>query len=494
MTKKIWVITGEYAYPMVKKYITEYVIPLLEDTEVKVLKIPVRVIGLTTSDTILYYLRGLVDKDKPDIIMVPGLVRGDLKKVMEELGVRVIRGPRRLEHLLLAFMVGVDNLDPVRPAEDIISEKLGGIIKEAWNERLRKSINIGDLKIPLNPPPFILALILDHGLGNNWLKNYILTYTPDILAFPPREPVEEVLSLVKELRRQYDGRIAAPYQYLDAIVNEGIRVSLVYSVLPEQVDSIEKKYGVVVESYSDPASALRTVKSEPDRIILDASLPPDPFSLPERLKYLEEAKGVAKSAWPTNIAWGIDADSHGIYGLLLPLLAKAGAGLLFIWELEEKLYWSLQEIRALNTLFLLSAHLKQCPRDLGVDMLIVKPKMLHRIVFENPRRIIEATSSERITMDPMGIFKIRVNHREELIEVLYIGRKGRILIRGKTAREIRDTIIREGLLSRLDHALYIGGELAKAEEALRLGLDYIQDSALLPSRKEKRGLICRTAS
>ena len=39
-------------------------------------------------------------------------------------------------------------------------------------------------------------------------------------------------------------------------------------------------------------------------------------------------------------------------------------------------------------------------------------------------------------------------------------------------------VLRLGLVSRLDHAAYLGGELAKAEVALRVGRDYVQDAAL----------------
>jgi dihydropteroate synthase len=35
-----------------------------------------------------------------------------------------------------------------------------------------------------------------------------------------------------------------------------------------------------------------------------------------------------------------------------------------------------------------------------------------------------------------------------------------------------------GLVSTLDHAAYLGSELAKAEVALRTGKEYIQDSSL----------------
>jgi tetrahydromethanopterin S-methyltransferase subunit A len=50
------------------------------------------------------------------------------------------------------------------------------------------------------------------------------------------------------------------------------------------------------------------------------------------------------------------------------------------------------------------------------------------------------------------------------------------IIRGKTAAEISHTIVREGLVSRLEHAAYLGRELQRAEKALKENLPYEQDS------------------
>ena len=39
------------------------------------------------------------------------------------------------------------------------------------------------------------------------------------------------------------------------------------------------------------------------------------------------------------------------------------------------------------------------------------------------------------------------------------------------------TVINEALISRLDHAAYLGRELARAEQALKTGENYVQDRA-----------------
>jgi tetrahydromethanopterin S-methyltransferase subunit A len=47
--------------------------------------------------------------------------------------------------------------------------------------------------------------------------------------------------------------------------------------------------------------------------------------------------------------------------------------------------------------------------------------------------------------------------------------------------------MRHGLVTELAHAAYLGRELARAEDALHLGLHYEQDSRLRRETREERG-------
>ena len=85
--------------------------------------------------------------------------------------------------------------------------------------------------------------------------------------------------------------------------------------------------------------------------------------------------------------------------------------------------------------------------------------------------------------DPRGWFVIDIDReREEIVVEHYMGygkdAKLHCRIRGKNAHELCATIARLGLVSRLDHACYLGRELQKAEIALKLGLRYEQDKEL----------------
>tara|TARA_B100001250_G_scaffold405762_1_gene423742 strand:- start:671 stop:1072 length:402 start_codon:yes stop_codon:yes gene_type:complete len=112
-------------------------------------------------------------------------------------------------------------------------------------------------------------------------------------------------------------------------------------------------------------------------------------------------------------------------------------------------------------------------------------------------------SKRQIKLDPKGYFLIKVKPlKSELILEYYINNiddKGRAIdtktgeliscakknpnqpskvFRGKSAKEV-GIQISEGNnpfpISRLDHAIYIGRELQRAEQCLRTGEQYIQD-------------------
>ena len=82
--------------------------------------------------------------------------------------------------------------------------------------------------------------------------------------------------------------------------------------------------------------------------------------------------------------------------------------------------------------------------------------------------------------DKKGYFLIRINKKKKIIEVGFVTNKHIIkkLIYGKNAIDIYNTIIRKKLLSRLEHAAYLGKELYKAELCLRYNKEYKQEFPL----------------
>ncbi len=59
-------------------------------------------------------------------------------------------------------------------------------------------------------------------------------------------------------------------------------------------------------------------------------------------------------------------------------------------------------------------------------------------------------------------------------------KKVSVIIRGKTAEEVYNTIIRENLVGTKQHAAHLGMELQKAEVCLKNGKKYVQDAPFNP--------------
>ncbi len=87
---------------------------------------------------------------------------------------------------------------------------------------------------------------------------------------------------------------------------------------------------------------------------------------------------------------------------------------------------------------------------------------------------------KEFVMDEKGYFLIRVNQDEKEIEVAFCSELNKIAatITGTKPLEIYQTIIKQGFISRMDHAAYLGRELQKAYLALQKNIPYVQDDEL----------------
>ncbi|MBI2578751.1 MAG: DUF4346 domain-containing protein [Candidatus Aenigmarchaeota archaeon] len=80
--------------------------------------------------------------------------------------------------------------------------------------------------------------------------------------------------------------------------------------------------------------------------------------------------------------------------------------------------------------------------------------------------------------DRNGYFVIRIEDGEIAVEHrVPDGRKSPYEFRGKKAQVLYKQILNENLASRIDHAAYLGYELARAEAALKEGKQFVQDQA-----------------
>lgn len=100
----------------------------------------------------------------------------------------------------------------------------------------------------------------------------------------------------------------------------------------------------------------------------------------------------------------------------------------------------------------------------------------------HPEYAVEAIRAEeprKLVLDPAGFFVVYPDGRRNLIVVEHYTTSGvlNVIVEGKTSPAVYAEVIGRNLVTRLDHAAYLGRELARAERSLRTGEPYVQDRA-----------------
>ncbi|MBI4151144.1 ferredoxin [Candidatus Woesearchaeota archaeon] len=95
--------------------------------------------------------------------------------------------------------------------------------------------------------------------------------------------------------------------------------------------------------------------------------------------------------------------------------------------------------------------------------------------------------AKEFVLDPKGYFLIRIIPEKQLIEIGFCGSRNTVEVKVTGAKpiDIYQTVLREHIIDRPDHAAYLGRELQKAYDALQLGIPYVQDDELDFSKYKK---------
>lgn len=445
-----------------------------------------------------------------DMVIVPGLITGDLAVVEKATGMKTYMGPRDVADLEYVLKnLGKIELSKKVPADVLLKDELR---KRAYVE-LEKVIAPryieSKLKLPGNflihglPvgkafPMRVVAEIVDAGnvVDEDVVRRaeYYIREGADIIDIGMNEEDPERVRELIELLRP----MSVPLS-IDTMEEENIR-----SALENEIDlvlSFDHELLMRFKDVSTPAVII------PKR----DGIPPEPE---ERLKLMEENIKLAEERGfkypiadlvlqPANmglvdslaayrkyaakhddaILMGVgnvtelmDADSPGINALLCAAAMECRASLLFTTEASGKTTGSVRELSTAAKMMLISSQRKSVPVNLGIDLLMSKEKKVKREVLDeniikNIRKI-HAASKKTCYTDKKGYFKIFVD--ENIKCVHYYKNKPHILIEGNTAGEINDTVYSLGLIEDIGHALYLGRELAKAEESLKYHRSYQQ--------------------
>jgi dihydropteroate synthase-like protein len=486
------IATGRLAENTVRKSVGEKADVLVADIDIAAFITPKKLVKA-------FQEAGL--SKKYDLILLPGLVAGDFSKVSDDLGCKIRLGPKHAYDLgfvlrfaeevefsekvpaceLLADVRKEEALELIRKAEEEAISPLGlRGVKLGGNSRMKvmgeivgaAELSPADLEIKIEAFIARGADIIDLGATLNTLHGQVrstvslaksLAHIPiSIDTLDPeliKEGIEAGADLVLSLNST-NMETAGP-----AVAKAGIAVV----IIPDEGNSLE--------SLVKNIEAARRLGIE--RIIADPVLDPVGHNITESIvryhEFHRRYPEVPLFFGVGNVTELMDVDTIGVNATLCGIGAETGASILFTPEYSDKARGSIGELKKASEMMQLCRIRESSPKDLGIDLLCIKEKR-RRPDSPLPERVITARASKNWHTDPAGPIKIGI------VPDRSSGKGGQIVaehekatVAGESAREVMDTLIELELISRLDHAAYLGRELEKAELALRFNRSYAQD-------------------
>ncbi|HOK57688.1 MAG TPA: dihydropteroate synthase-like protein [Methanothrix sp.] len=448
-------------------------------------------------DIAAFITPGHVRKAAPigyDLIMLPGLITSDFSEVEQELGTKIRLGPKHAADITYIL----DHMDEIElssrtPACALIAERLAKNAEETLSRierNARPPIVVRGIGIGGGSRMKVLAEIVDATrLEDGSLEDKIRYYESQgadmiDLGLPLDALPDDVKRVVRIARRVSEMPVSIDTLRPDLIlagVDAG--ADLVLSIDGSNMHAVADALldgdvpAVVIPGPGSLESNISAAIELGLTVIADPVLSPPLGGLAASIaRYIDFRR--AHPDTPLFLGVGnvtelIDADSHGANAILAAIGEELGASILFTPEYSRKAQGSVRELRRAAEMMALARERRSPPKDLGRDLLILKEKRPRPgLVPPDHLEVRMARQSSTFVVDPAGSFRIGLCG-DEIVAV-----HDRMVIKGRTAREILDTAIDLNLVSRLDHAAYLGRELEKAEIALRLGKSYTQDEEL----------------
>jgi dihydropteroate synthase-like protein len=427
-------------------------------------------------------LTGLVRQGRYDMVIVTGMSTASFAEVERVTGVPVFLGPRHAADLSLILpLVGEIALSRTIPADDFLAQKKKEEAMRRVEEQEEQAIPeylFRSTKIGGNSRMKVLAEIMDaHKVPD--LPGKVADFFSmgaDIvdLGFGFDATPSDVERCFEELHN-IPGPLAVDTQD-PALISAALdRADLVLSLQEENIPVIGDEVGaagvaaVIVPGQSGLEENIRAAeRAGISCIIADPLLQPVGSGLAESLCNFPDIE------YPLffgagNVTELLDADSVGINALLAGLAHELGASVIFTSEHSDKTAGSIREMRRATGMMALMEG-RPYPKDLGIDLLVLKEKRKRReppLAYEH---IVETDTMPReIVYDPCGNFRIGIEG-EYIVAVI----EGEAY-RGERWEDVFFTILKDGRVSLMDHAAYLGKELYKAGLAIRFGRSFEQD-------------------
>ncbi|WP_409199861.1 dihydropteroate synthase-like protein [Methanobrevibacter sp. DSM 116169] len=519
---KILIITGNLAYPLIKNTLKDFneenVLIHVADTQIAAFLTPNKIIKEIKDN----YENQL---NEIDLILVPGLIRKNTTEIAEKLGIPTYKGSTDAADLLMVLEL-IENIElsQSKPADKLIEEekrkKALEFIENFENdikkreELLKKPNNILIKNLPVGEdfPLRVLAEIANApSLSKKDLikkcKHYIDSGADmiDIGMAAGEDYSDKIPDLINTLRPIIGDKPLSidtlnPKEIIKAAeCGIDLVLSLDLGNYHKVTDILKEKNipaillptnyskGEVPHAPKDRVKSMEKLIKKCNGLNFVSDLILDPVNSKSIVDSIIASKEFrASNPYPMffgvgNVTELMDTDSVGVNALLAGIAMELGCGILFTVEESGKAYGSVYELATASKMMFLAKNRKSIPKNLGIDLIVFKDKNKRSDIIGLDEQsqlvpMIEAKESEKLVLDRAGSFKIRVDYDNFKIIVTHFKKvKADISIEGENPKEIYDKIIELGLISRIEHAAYLGSELQKAEIAMITGKEYVQD-------------------
>jgi dihydropteroate synthase-like protein len=530
---RVLIVTGILAKQTVEKYVTDNKLPA------EVISLPVEVAALMSPQYVARMLRSN-EISRFDKILLPGLIPGDVSVVEEATGITTYKGPVHAADIpMVVEAIDKVSLSCSMPASDLVdnairqqsSKELETIYKEEA-ELARNGLGISLMgngrTVWIGPefPPRILAEIVDASVSSDeriraLAKNFVecgaeIVDVGMVAGGGDPENAKRAVKVVKETVPTPVSIDTGDITEMRAAVEAGANLILSLNALTlVRASEFAAELPIVVtptdREGSCPTDIARKLEQLSKNIELARSLgfkkiiadpvlsPPLMPSITESLVAYFEFKRKNPSTpilfGAANVTELIDCDSQGANMLLAAMACEVGASIILTTEASNKTRGSVRELSTAVKVTLLARRRRSPPKDLGYDLLVLKEKRKREEAYdrqiEDKAKVVIAEGKHKFTYDPRGCFRVLLDRdREEIVVFHYAYGNNRpdVVAKGVDPREISATIIENGLISRLDHAAYLGIELEKSAIALLTGGSYVQDLPLFTQLLGKTSL------
>ena len=527
----ILIITGHLAYPLVKEMADKS----KKETVVHIAETQVAAF-LTPNQIIKEIHEHFEDRlDEIDLILVPGLIRKDTFLIAEEFNIPCYKASTDAADLAMVLDL-VDDLELSQstPADKlIIEEKKKQALKfiedfendiEKRDELLKKENNILVRNLPVGDdfPMRVLSEIASAPIlsKEDLIKKaefFVASGSDmiDIGMIAGEDRSDQIPDLIDTLRPIVGDRPLS----IDTLNPNEIRAAVEHGIdmvlsldngnyaellpllkeknVPAVILPTNFSEGFVPHSPEERIESMQKLVDACDGLDVVCDLILDPVnsaSIVDSIISFNEFHKIDKKPMffgIGNVIELMDTDSVGVNALLAGIAMEIGASILFTPEESGKTHGSVRELAIASKMMFLAKYRQSIPKDLGIDLLVFKDKKKRFDLKQEAEDIptIKQEEPMKFVRDKAGSFKIRVEHditvKDSYISVTHFKRnQADISFEGKTAREIYEEIIKKGLVTRMEHAAYLGSELQKAEIAMLTGKEYVQDFELFKDPEE----------